>query len=60
MQLNTLPPQPSFYLQEASDAPGNAFFATIVADAAGKDPPFPTIGGVGWGNVFEQPVAVPM
>jgi len=31
--------------------------ATAIADAAGKDAPFPTIGGVGFGNYFEQPVA---
>jgi hypothetical protein len=55
MQLNSFAPGPSPFVQ-TSDAAGNTFFAATIADAAGKDPPFPTIGGVGCGNVFEQAV----
>ncbi len=42
---------------QASDAAGNSYFAATIADAAGKNPPFPTIGGVGCGNYIDQLVA---
>jgi uncharacterized protein (TIGR03437 family) len=39
----------------ASDAAGDTFFATTVADPAGKTAPFPTIGGDGCGNEIDRP-----
>src|SRR5271163_3469668 len=39
------------------DSAGNIFFATTIADAAGKTPPFPQIGGVGCGDNIAQPAA---
>jgi uncharacterized protein (TIGR03437 family) len=39
----------------ATDPAGNTYFATTVADPAGKTAPFPTIGGVGCGNNIDQP-----
>jgi hypothetical protein len=57
MQVASASTVPSRLAMKTSDAAGNTFFATIVADAAGKDAPFPTIGGDGCGNLFEQPQA---
>jgi uncharacterized protein (TIGR03437 family) len=57
MQVASASTVPSRLAVKTSDAAGNTFFATIVADAAGKDAPFPTIGGDGCGNLFEQPQA---
>jgi uncharacterized protein (TIGR03437 family) len=57
MQLTSLSPEPSPFAVETSDAAGNTFLAAIVADAAGKDAPFPAIGGNGCGTAFGQPVA---
>ena len=34
-------------LQRTSDAAGNTFVAARIADAAGKDAPFPAMSGVG-------------
>ena len=42
---------------QASDAAGSIYFAARAADAAGKNPPFPTIGGAGCGIQIEQPVS---
>ena len=41
--------------QHASDAAGNFYVATQIADAAGKDAPFPTIGGVGCSDTLYLP-----
>lgn len=41
----------------ASDAAGDSFFATQIADAAGKDAPFPAIGGDGCYNGGSIPAA---
>jgi hypothetical protein len=38
---------------QASDAGGNSYFAATIADAAGKNPPFPTILGVGCGSFVQ-------
>jgi hypothetical protein len=43
--------------QPVSDGAGNTFYATTIADAAGKAAPFPLIGGVGCGNQVNQPIA---
>jgi uncharacterized protein (TIGR03437 family) len=40
-----------------SDAAGNSYYATSVPDNAGNSAPFPSIGGVGCGIDFNEPIA---
>lgn len=51
--------QPSFgraHPQRISDAAGNTYFAATIADAAGKDAPFPAIGSDGCGQETGNPI----
>ncbi len=44
-------------MSSVTDGAGNIFVAATIADAAGKAPPFPQIGGVGCGDNISQPTA---